>query len=98
MLSSTEEFVYIEKLGRKVYRIFCTKAIAHLVGYLKEAAHRFFSELGLPKELHMMLHHLLFDDLFHFQLDSMLLLLLEFLEFDTVGADLHPIGIEQVVE
>ena len=94
------EFLYVEKLNRKVYRIFCTtcKAIAHLVGYLEEAVHRIFSELRLPLELHIMLHHLLFDDIFHFQLDSPLLLLLELLEFNTVGTDLHPIGNEQVVE
>ena len=68
-----------------------------LVCDLKEAVHRIIGELGLSLEVHMMLHHLLLDDLLHFQLDSTLLLLLALLEFDTVGTDLHPISNEQVV-
>ena len=43
----------------------------------------------------MMVHHLLLEELLNFQLDSPLL---QVLEFDAVGADLHPIGNVQVVE
>ena len=71
------------------------RIVSHLITDFEEVVHRIVGEIGFPLELLMMVHHLLLEELLNFQLDSPLL---QVLEFDAVGADLHPIGNVQVVE